>query len=269
MSGKAKTSTCRLGGWYASHEALLAHVVPYATWIAGIVVLLVGGWISKPWADAASPVVYAVKSVVVAALVLALRPWRFYGEGRVTVRDGVVGVLVGILVAFLWIFPESGFFWRTCPDAMSFYNKWLIFPLGDFPQYFAPDKFPELPATFKAAACSPENCGWFLVAMRIFGSAIVIAGVEEYFFRGFLYRWLQKSDFTAVSVRKYEAAIFWVVVLVFGLEHDRWLAGCLAGMAYGGVVLATGRLRPAIIAHLVTNWLLGIWVVHSGQYGFW
>ena len=45
--------------------------------------------------------------------------------------------------------------------------------------------------------------------------------------------------------------------------------GIVAGLAYGGLYRASGRLWLPIVAHGLTNLLLGLWVVHTGQWHFW
>jgi CAAX prenyl protease-like protein len=49
---------------------------------------------------------------------------------------------------------------------------------------------------------------------------------------------------------------FLVSSVLFGLMHGEWAAGILAGMAYGLVVVRTGRVRDAVVAHALTNGLL-------------
>ena len=144
-----------------------------------------------------------------------------------------------------------------------------LMPPADWPSYFRPDIFPALPAGHSSLAYSPAECGWPLTIAKLIGSAFVISAAEEWFFRGFLYRWLRKGDFLSVDPARYDAQAFWLVVLVFGLEHDRWLAGMMAGVVYGWLVLRTGRIGPAIVAHATTNLALGVYVILSRQYGFW
>ena len=43
----------------------------------------------------------------------------------------------------------------------------------------------------------------------------------------------------------------------------------LAGLAYAWLYIRNGRLLSPLIAHAVTNGLLGVWVVSSGNWGFW
>jgi CAAX prenyl protease-like protein len=57
--------------------------------------------------------------------------------------------------------------------------------------------------------------------------------------------------------------------LAFGFEHGLWFAGLIAGLAYGGLYRWSGGLRIPILAHAVTNLLLGIWVVNTGNWQFW
>ena len=181
----------------------------------------------------------------------------------------IVGILAGLFVAVLWIFPEMPWTFAHAKSFAVFYNKWLIMPLGAYPDYFRSEFFPALPPLHPSLAYSPQECGWTMTVAKLLGSAFVIAAAEELFFRGFLYRWLRKSDFLSIPLVRYDAQIFWAVVVVFGLEHDRWLAGMMAGAVYGWLVLRTGRLMPSVVAHAVTNLVLGLYVIVSHQYGFW
>ena len=97
-----------------------------------------------------------------------------------------------------------------------------------------------------------SESGAALIAMRLIGSAFVISVAEELFFR----KWLVGF------------AGFWGMVFLFAIEHDRWLVGAIAGVIYGLLYLRKG-LWPAIVAHATTNFVLGLWVLKSGQWQFW
>ena len=45
-------------------------------------------------------------------------------------------------------------------------------------------------------------------------------------------------------------------------------AGAMAGAFYGLVAIRQG-VGAAVVAHVVTNLLLGLYVIHTGQWGFW
>ena len=276
--------------------ATFSHVAPYLLWILPLALSAVFNFKSARW--------YAAKSLLCALLIVWLKPWRYYAPGGTSVQSSkikvqgssasilnselgtknseprtknwiasvaglAVAVFAGLVVAFLWIIPESPWLFARAAGFTEFYNRWLIMPLGDFPDYFDLDIFPKLPGRHPSLAYAPWVCDWTLTIAKLIGSAFVISAAEEWFFRGFLYRWLRKGDFLSVDLARYDAQAFWLVVLVFGLEHDRWLAGMMAGAVYGWLVLRTGRIGPAIVAHATTNLALGVYVILSRQYGFW
>jgi CAAX prenyl protease-like protein len=156
----------------------------------------------------------------------------------------------------LWVLPESP--WALTHSAFSsFYNTWLVLPPGRLPEFTG------------GVVYAPDACGWPLALVRLLGSAVVIAVAEEFFWRGFLYRWLIDRDFTSVDPGLFRLGAFLAVSLVFGLEHHRWFAGLLAGCAYGALYIRTRNLWAAVTAHVTTNLLLGLYVLASGAYRFW
>jgi exosortase E/protease (VPEID-CTERM system) len=95
------------------------------------------------------------------------------------------------------------------------------------------------------------------IIARAIGFVVITPIAEELAFRGYLMRRLISSDWEAVPPGRFTWLSFLVSSVLFGLMHGEWwLAGILAGMAYGLVVVRTGRVRDAIIAHAVTNGLL-------------
>lgn len=110
--------------------------------------------------------------------------------------------------------------------------------------------------SFQVVADQPGwlAAGW--VAARLVGFVIVTPLAEELAFRGYLMRRLIASDFEAVRPGAFTWMSFLVSSVLFGLMHGEWVAGILAGAAYGLVVVRTGRVRDAVVAHAVTNALL-------------
>ena len=93
--------------------------------------------------------------------------------------------------------------------------------------------------------------------------------MEEVFFRSFLYRYIAKPEFLTVPLGQFLWTPFIVTSVLFGFEHREWLAGILCGFAYQGLVCRKKRLGDAIVAHGITNFLLGVWVIHRGAWQFW
>ena len=59
------------------------------------------------------------------------------------------------------------------------------------------------------------------------------------------------------------------MVGLFALEHHtRLAAGAMAGAFYGWLAIRKG-VGSAVIAHVTTNLLLGLYVILKGQWGFW
>ncbi len=110
---------------------------------------------------------------------------------------------------------------------------------------------------------------WFFVAVRTFGSAIIVPPLEESFYRSFLYRYMVRTDFTNMSLGQFHGLSFVVTSLLFGFVHYQWLAGVLCGMAFQGLVIHKKRLGDAMLAHGITNFLLGIWIVWKDAWQFW
>ena len=169
------------------------------------------------------------------------------GEAALSPLRLAAGLIVGVLVAVLWIAPEC----------LTFYRTWFCWPIGSLPA-----------ASHHPSPYDPAVCGWALTVAKLVGSAFVIAPVEEVFFRSFLYRWLQKRDFRAVPLSRFNLSAFLWMVFLFTLEHDRPLAAALAGALYGFAAIRWG-LASAIAAHVTTNLLLALHVIFSNSWAFW
>jgi CAAX prenyl protease-like protein len=62
---------------------------------------------------------------------------------------------------------------------------------------------------------------------------------------------------------------FAITAVLFGFEHDLWLAGIVAGVAYGWLYRHCNNLWAPILAHGVTNGLLGAWIIGTAQWSYW
>lgn len=173
------------------------------------------------------------------AVLLAVN-WRAYHELRAPFVGGarlLVSLAVGVLVWVLWINLDLP--WMT---------------VGSSPGY------------------DPRTDGafdWPLVVIRILGAALVVPVMEELFWRSFVMRWVDSADFEALEPARVGLKGFLVSVVLFGFEHNLWLAGIVAGVAYSLLYMRHRNLWSAVLAHAVTNGLLGIWVVATGSWAFW
>ena len=166
--------------------------------------------------------------------------WRAHYQLRWPARP-VFTVFIGLLVLAIWVAPQ----------------QWLG---------FAPRLEGFDPAFFG------EGTGWWVnVIARFLRMTIVVPLVEEIFWRGFLLRYLIDEDFMKVPFGTFSWLSFAVVTLGFTFEHSQpdWPAAALAGMLYNAVAYHTRSLSACVLAHAVTNFTLGFYVLRTGQLGFW
>ena len=216
-----------------------AHVLPFAVWLL---------WMMIPGLTPATS--YAGRTIATLVVMVICRPWRWYRGPQM--RHLPATVLVGALVYWIWILPESAWMQAHAPWFHAFYQRFGI--LGE---------------TTADPAFAPENAGWLYTVIRLCGSAFVIALAEEFFWRGFAYRRLQQVQFTEAHPEDFSIVAFAIVTIAFGFEHARWLVGIIAGVGYGLLYIKTRNLWSAILAHMITNWLLGLYVLQTQSYQFW
>ncbi|HEY3999066.1 MAG TPA: exosortase E/protease, VPEID-CTERM system [Candidatus Xenobia bacterium] len=113
--------------------------------------------------------------------------------------------------------------------------------------------------------------GWSLlwIAARVTGAFLVVPLCEELAFRGYLLRRLQNTDFRKVEPGTLTWSSVAISSLAFGLLHEQWLAGTLAGAAYAWATTRRGRLSDAVVAHAITNLCLSVQVLGWHQWSLW
>jgi CAAX prenyl protease-like protein len=218
-----------------SHAAWL-RILPFAAYLF----FIVAGDVLERMGVAASSLLWLYPAkIAVVALLLALF-WRHYTElrpFRLSPTQALIAIATGVVVLVLWVSLDAG---------------WMIFgsPSGFDPR-------------------SEGRIDWLLVAIRIAGAALVVPLMEELFWRSFLMRWIVAPNFDSVEPSQLGLKSFIITVLLFGFEHNLWLAGIVAGAAYSLLYMRHRSLWSPILAHAVTNGLLGLWVVRTGNWSYW
>ncbi|MEI6563282.1 MAG: CAAX prenyl protease-related protein [bacterium] len=181
---------------------------------------------------------------------LLCKPWSYYPP--LNISHFPLSATVGVGVFVLWVLPESSWArqWGGCYDI---YFRFFVRQGGGG----------------GGSMFAPEQCGWMYSSIRLAGSAFVIAVAEEFFWRGLLMRWMDKPIFLAVDPRRVGRLAFWITAMAFGAEHKQWFVGMLAGLAYGLLYVRKGDIWAAVTAHVITNYLLGLYVLATGTYIFW
>lgn len=104
------------------------------------------------------------------------------------------------------------------------------------------------------------------LALRATGSIILVPVAEELAFRGLLYRWLISRQWETLDFARLSLPALVISSLLFGLMHQRWIEGALAGAAFALVMLRSGRLSDAIAAHVAANAIIMVWAVAAQQW---
>lgn len=107
---------------------------------------------------------------------------------------------------------------------------------------------------------APAFFGW--VATRILGTVVLVPVIEELFFRGYL---LQRIGGPGrEGLRVLLGAV--VTSALFGALHDRWALAFVAGLAFAGLRLRSGRIGDAILAHVVANAWIALMAVLANDW---
>jgi len=130
-----------------------------------------------------------------------------------------------------------------------------------------PWKSGQTPPTAPVPLAGAGAVAW--VIARALGSVIVTPLVEELAFRGYLTRRLMAADFKSVPQGTFSWPSFLVSSSLFGILHDRWIAGIIAGMFYALALYGRRKLSDAVLAHATTNALIAAHVLASGKWSLW
>src|SRR5262245_30067788 len=226
----------------AQPSAALPRAVPFLLYIGFLVLASALAWVEGRGVGLAGPDLRWLYAVQVAAVAGCLLAWRRQYVELVSPRarsaDWVLGFTIGIAVFALWIHLDHP--WMTLGESTGFDPR-------------RPD----------------GSHDWLLVAVRIAGAALVIPVMEELFWRSFVMRWIDGPDFLRASPARTSWRALAISAALFASEHTLWLAGLFAGLAYGWLYIRSGNLWVPVVAHAVTNGLLGAWIVHTGNWRFW
>ena len=227
------------------HATMLPRIVPFILFMCFIGVEEVGRLLAGKGLIELSEqfflYLYPVKALSVASVLFLFR--KKYREidlrQLVSVRSLVVSVLCGIMVFVVWI-------------RMDF----SVDPTGTA-------------HGFNPLVIRDDAVRLFLIVMRLVGAVLVVPVMEELFWRSFILRSIVNQDFHKVPIGSFTWPSFLITTLLFGLEHDLFLAGIMAGIAYNLLVYYTRSIAHCILAHAITNLMLGIYVLVTQRWYFW
>ncbi len=182
--------------------------------------------------------IYPAKVGVVLALLVYF--WKDYEElrSRLKATAAIWAVFVGVLIFVIWI--NASMSWMVMGSSAAYDPR------------------------------SPQgSMDWFFVVVRLAGAALIVPIMEELFFRSFLMRWVTNPKFLEVEPQQVSYLYLVLVSIVFAIEHTLWFAGLIAGLAYGFLYMRSRNLWAPVLAHAITNGVLGVWVIMTGSWQYW
>ena len=220
-------------------------IIPFAVFMLFIGLQQVLEWtVVKGWLELTAQqmlYLYPIKALLVTGLLIFF--WRKYSELHFAdfknIIHTVASILLGLLVFILWINMDWGI--ATFGESKGF-DPFLI---------------------------TDDTTRNLMIFSRIFGAALVVPIMEELFWRSFMLRYIITADFTTIRIGTYTLTSFVICAVLFGLEHNLFLAGIMAGVSYSLLLYWTKSIFQCILAHAVTNLVLGIYVLQTGYWQFW
>jgi uncharacterized protein len=164
------------------------------------------------------------------------------------VRNVAATLAIGVAVFVVWIAPDL---------LIKGYRHFWLFE----------NKFT---GSAETSLANVSTLNWAVLTLRMMRAVIIVPIIEELFWRAWMMRWLIDSDFEKVPLGKYSAQAFWIVAVLFASEHGAyWDVGLAAGIIYNWWMVRTRSLGDLILAHAVTNGILGAYVIAFGKWEYW
>lgn len=169
----------------------------------------------------------------------------------VPVRISGLSVVVGVVGVVAWI----GLVWID--------HQFL--KLG---QWLAPSGR----AAFNPLEELRDNPTWrnIFIGVRMFGLSILVPISEEFFLRGWLMRYIDDPDWDEIPIGQAGSMAIYGSVIYGVVAH---MGEPLAALAWFGMMtwlfLRTKSIWDCVVAHAVTNFLLGVYVLWMGAWSLW
>ncbi len=172
----------------------------------------------------------------------------------------IVGATVLWLCRGRWTLLDWHFSWRGPAVGLLVFLFWVLGAHLAMPAATMPSAL---------AALSPVTRAAWIIS-RILAAVLTVPIAEELAYRGYLMRRVMNSDFESVAFRTIRWPALLVSAIVFGIAHGSlWLPGILAGLAYGALLIRSGRMGEVVAAHATSNALVAALVLSGHQWQLW
>ena len=109
-----------------------------------------------------------------------------------------------------------------------------------------------------------------MLVLRTMRATLLVPVLEELFWRGWLPRWIQDTDFAKVPLGRYTPLAFWATAILFAAEHGPfWEVGLACGIIYNLWMRKTRSMGDLMLTHATTNLVLSLYVMGTHRWMFW
>jgi uncharacterized protein len=198
--------------------------------------------------------VYPIQTLVTLACIVFW--WRNYTFRPLTMKHIALAVAVGVIGIALWLLPS----WLVV-NGHAGELKALGFISRHEPG-FDPTMWQDRPGVY-----------WSVIVLRFLRMTVVVAIAEELFWRGFLWRLLSEPyrDFHQGAFGQWRWQALAAVVPMFALAHfgPDLMVAAIWCLLVSWLYVRTRSVGACIVAHAVSNFLLGIYIMVTQQWGLW
>lgn len=240
-------------------------VVPFAVFIGFLLILQLADSFFKIdlpnapwWRKAPEQWIYPLQTVIALGLVIK---WRRSYEFNWSWKWSLIGVVFGAVGIGFWLLPTALYDWLGLEGQTEGWRKWL--GLASRTEGFDP-----------AAIFGEGSIGyWSALVMRFLRAVVVVALVEEIFWRSFLMRLLLdwEGKYWKKPFGKPSALSFAVVTGLFVVAHAP--IDYVGALVYGSLTyllcIWSKNLGACVVMHAVANLLMGLYAVNFGKLGLW
>jgi CAAX prenyl protease-like protein len=240
-----------------------AHVIPFVAFMSFMVLLQVlTGLIQWEhpdapwWRQDPAQFVYPIQTIVTLGLLVHYRR-SFHFD--VSLKWALFGIVFGAVGIGFWLLPTVLY------DAWGLTGKTegvlKLLGVAERKEGFDPGLF-QNPIAY-----------WISLLLRFFRAVVVVALVEEIFWRGFLMRFIcdREGDYWKQPFGRHYWPSYLVVTGLFMAAHSP--VDYAGALIYGSLTYVlcvwSKSLGTCVIMHATANLLMGIYIMISGNYGLW
>ncbi len=240
-----------------------AHVIPFAVFMGFLIVLQLVtakiGWDHPDapwWRQDPAHFIYPLQTLAGLGLLFHFRKSYTFGWSW---KWSLAGVVFGAVGISFWLLPTALYDFLGMTGKTTGLLKYL--GLADRLDGFDPGVF-EHPLAW-----------WSAVVFRFLRAVVVVAFIEEIFWRGFVMRFVcdWEGDFWKQPFGRATWQSYLIVTALFMLAHapEDYAAAFVYGSLTYLLCVWSKSLGACVVMHATANLLMGLYIMNTGKYGLW